>query len=317
MKVLVTGGAGFIGSNLVRHLVSARQHEIAVLDNLSVGLTEHGLPREARFLRGDFTDRETMAQALRSIDVVVHLAALSGVIDSVEDPGPSFEVNVAGSFRLLELARRLGVRKVICASTGGALLGDVAPPISESHAPAPLSPYGASKLAMEGYCSAFAGAYGLACTTLRFSNVYGPFSGHKKSVVAAFTKQALRGEPLVVYGDGTQERDYLFVGDLVRGVEAVIGRDIVGTFQLGSGRPTSLLQLIDALKVIAQRKLDVRHEPARRGEVHRTWCDVSKARHAFGFATPTTLPDGLRATWSWFAENRGAWEGLTRMVSAD
>jgi UDP-glucose 4-epimerase len=317
MKVLVTGGAGFIGSNLVRRLVSAREHEIAVLDNLSVGLAEHGLPREARFLRGDFTDRETLAQALRGIDVVVHLAALSGVIDSVEDPQPSFEVNVAGSFRLLELARRLGVRKVICASTGGALLGDVTPPISESHAPAPLSPYGASKLAMEGYCSAFAGAYGLACATLRFSNVYGPFSGHKKSVVAAFIKQALRGEPLVVYGDGTQERDYLFVGDLVRGVEAVIGRDTVGTFQLGSGRPTSLLQLIDALKDIAQRKLDVRHEPARRGEVHRTWCDVSKARQAFGFATPTTLPDGLRATWSWFADNRNAWEGLTRMVSAD
>jgi UDP-glucose 4-epimerase len=317
MKVLVTGGAGFIGSNLVRHLVSAQQHEIAVLDNLSVGLTEHGLPREARFLHGDFTDRETLAQALRGVDVVVHLAALSGVIDSIEDPGPSFKVNVAGSFRLLELARRLGVRKVICASTGGALLGDVAPPISESHAPTPLSPYGASKLAMEGYCSAFAGAYGLACATLRFSNVYGPFSAHKKSVVAAFIKQALRGEPLVVYGDATQERDYLYVGDLVRGVEAVIAGDIVGTYQLGSGRPTSLLQLIEALNAIATRAIEVRREPARRGEVHRTWCDVSKAHKAFGFATPTALPDGLRATWNWFADNCSSWEGLTRMVSAD
>jgi UDP-glucose 4-epimerase len=136
-------------------------------------------------------------------------------------------------------------------------------------------------------------------------------------VVAAFIKQALRGEPLVVYGDGTQERDYLFVGDLVRGVEAVIGGDIVGTFQLGSGRPTSLHQLIEALNVIAQRDLDVRREPVRRGEVHRTWCDVSKARQAFGFATPTALPDGLRATWDWFADNRSSWEGLTRMVSAD
>jgi UDP-glucose 4-epimerase len=317
MKVLVTGGAGFIGSNLVRHLVSARQHEIAVLDNLSVGLTEHTLPHEARFLRGDFTDRDTMAQALRGIDVVVHLAALSGVIDSVEDPQPSFEVNVAGSFRMLDLARRLGVRKVICASTGGALLGDVAPPISESHAPSPLSPYGASKLAMEGYCSAFAGSYGLACATVRFSNVYGPFSGHKKSVVAAFIKQALHGKPLMVYGDGTQERDYLFVGDLVRGVEAVIAGEIVGTYQLGSGQPTSLLALIEALNVIAGRDLEVHREPARRGEVHRTWCDVSKARQAFGFATPTALPDGLRATWNWFADNRSSWEGLTHMVSAD
>jgi UDP-glucose 4-epimerase len=317
MRVLVTGGAGFIGSNLVHHLVSERKHDIAVLDNLSVGLTEPGLPPEARFLYGDFTDPATLTKALRGVDVVVHLAALSGVMDSVEDPAPSFEVNVAGSFRLLELARQAGVRKVICASTGGALLGDAAPPISESHAPSPLSPYGASKLAMEGYCSAYAGAYGLACATLRFSNIYGPGSAHKKSVVAAFVKHVLRGEPLLIYGDGTQERDYLFVGDLVRGISSAIAQDIAGTYQLGSGGPTSLLALIDALGNIAGRRLPIRHEPARRGEVHRTWCDVSKARGAFGFTTPTKLPDGLRATWDWFAANRNAWENLTHTVSAD
>ena len=165
-----------------------------------------------------------MTECLRGVDTVVHLAALSGVIDSVEDPRPSFEVNVAGSFQLLELARAANVRRIINASTGGALLGEVAPPISEEMAPCPLSPYGASKLAVEGYCSAFAGAYGLSCVTLRFSNIYGPRSAHKKSVVAAFIKSIIREEPLVVYGDGTQQRDYLYVGDLVRGIEAALKR---------------------------------------------------------------------------------------------
>ena len=133
-----------------------------------------------RFNHGDFTDKATVTECLCGINAVVHLAALSGVIDSIEDPRSSFEINVAGSFQLFELARKTKVSKLVNASTGGALLGEVTPPISESMAPSPLSPYGASKLAVEGYCSAFAGAYGFPCVTLRFSNIYGPRSAHKK-----------------------------------------------------------------------------------------------------------------------------------------
>ena len=195
-----------------------------MLDNLSAGQLELDLPKDVEVVSGDYTDEETLAACLRGVDAVVHLAALSGVIDLVEDPRPSFDINVKGSFQLLELARRAKVKKLINASTGGALLGEVKPPISEDMAPSPLSPYGASKLAVEGYCSAFAGAYGFPCATLRFSNIYGPRSGHKKSVVAAFIKNILRREPLVVYGDGTQQRDYLYVGDLVVGIEAALKR---------------------------------------------------------------------------------------------
>ncbi len=317
MRVLVTGGAGFIGANLVHQLGTAQGYRVRVLDDLSVGQPTPDLPSSADFRRADFTNREAVAPCLADIDAVVHLAALSGVIDSIADPRPSFAVNVMGTFQLLELARSAGVRRFVNASTGGALLGDVPPPIDESMAPSPLSPYGASKLAVEGYCSAFSGAYGLPCLTLRFSNVYGPRSGHKKSAVATFIKRALLGEPLTIYGDGSQRRDYLYVGDLARAIAAALDGNAVGVYQLGSGRPTSLEQLIASLEAVAGCRLPVRFEAARRGEVHSTWCAVDKARRELGFTAPTTLAEGLAATWQWFAENRQRWVGRTTQSSSD
>lgn len=317
MRVLVTGGAGFIGTNLVHHLASAGGYRLHVLDNLSAGQEAPDLPSSVEFRRADFTDREAMATSLAKVDAVVHLAALSGVIDSIADPRPSFAVNVMGTFQLLELARNAGVRRIVNASTGGALLGEVIPPIDESMAPSPLSPYGASKLAVEGYCSAFSGAYGLSCVTLRFSNIYGPRSGHKKSAVAAFIKQALLGEKLTVYGDGSQQRDYLYVGDLARGIQAALDGNVAGVYQLGSGRPTSLTELIASLETVAGYRLPVRFEAARRGEVHSTWCEVAKARHELGFAAPTMLASGLAQTWRWFAEHRQRWVGRITRSSSD
>jgi UDP-glucose 4-epimerase len=317
MKVLVTGGAGFIGANLVRYLAATEPYRLRVLDDLSAGQGDPDLPDAVEFRRADFTDRESMVANLAGMDAVVHLAALSGVIDSIIDPRPSFAVNVVGTFQLLELAREAGVRRIVCASTGGALLGEVAPPIDESMAPSPLSPYGASKLATEGYCSAFSGAFGLSCITLRFSNVYGPRSAHKKSVVAAFVKQALLGEPLTVYGDGSQRRDYLYVGDLVHGIEAALDSEAIGVYQLGSGRPTSLGELLAALETVAGRPLPVRFEARRRGEVHSTWCEIGKARRELGFAAETPLAEGLAETWRWFVEARRSWVGRTARSASD
>jgi UDP-glucose 4-epimerase len=316
MKILVTGGAGFIGSNLVPHLAELG-HDVLVLDDLSSGRrAPDGRPR-VRFRRGDFLDRQTLNDCLDGSDAVVHLAAASGVMDSVADPAACFATNVEGTFRLLELARRCGIKQFVNASTGGAILGEATPPISEAMAAMPLSPYGASKLATEGFCSAYLGSYGLRCVSLRFSNIYGPHSAHKKSVVAAFIKRVLSGEPLVVYGDGTQQRDYLYVGDLVRGIAAAIDRDAVGTFQLGSGRPTALLALIRALESICGRKLDIRYEPRRDAEIHSTWCDISKARTGFSYAAPTRLSDGLRQTWEWFAANGATAIHQTALTAAD
>jgi UDP-glucose 4-epimerase len=307
VRILVTGGAGFIGTNLVNRLVVSQLGDIVVVDNLSVGQVASGVSSQAEFVLGDFRDRALMSRTLRGVEVVVHLAALSGVIDSVIDPRPSFETNIAGSFQLLELACHAGVKRFIFASTGGAVLGDVTPPISETMAPSPLSPYGATKLAMEGYCSAFSASYSLPCAVLRFSNIYGPHSGHKKSVIAAFIKSVIREEPIVVYGDGTQQRDYLYVGDLVAGIETAIGRNFTGTFQLGSGRPTSLRGLIAALESIAGKLPEVRFEAARRGEVHSTWCDIRKAVTDFGFSAPTEVNEGVQLTWRWFRDNVNRW----------
>ncbi len=303
MNILVTGGAGFIGSNLVKFLSESGTHQVTIVDNLSSGTQPLSLP-SVTFVEGDFTDRTIMLPLLIKTDVIVHLAALSGVIDSVNDPRPSFIVNVKGTFQLLCMAKESGVRRFVNASTGGAILGDVNPPISESMAPSPLSPYGASKLAVEGYCSAFTGSYGLPCITLRFSNIYGPISAHKKSVVAAFMKNFLRKEPLVVYGDGTQQRDYLYVGDLVRGIETAIKTEAVGVYQLGSGKPATLLELIEVLRKEVSGNLSVHFEGARRGEVLKTWCNISKASQDLAFLPTTSLEKGIRDTLSWFIANK-------------
>jgi UDP-glucose 4-epimerase len=316
MKILVTGGAGFIGSNLVPHLAGAG-HDVVVLDNLSVGREAPFFPSAVKFRHGDFLHGPTLAECLAGVDVVVHLAAMSGVMDSIADPARCFADNAEGTFRLLEAARRAEIKHFVNASTGGAILGEVVPPISEAMAPAPLSPYGASKLATEGFCSAYSASYGLPCVSLRFSNIYGPNSAHKKSVVAAYIKRVLDDQPLVIYGDGTQRRDYLFVGDLVRGIAAAIGRRVNGTFQLGSGRPASLLELIQALGAVAGRKLAIEREAARKGEVHSTWCDITKAREAFAYSAPTALAGGLRATWDWFAQHQGTWRRQKILTAAD
>lgn len=317
MKVLITGGAGFIGTNLCHHLLAAGGYGITVLDNLSAGRREHRLPTAIDVVIGDYTDKHVLERCLRDVDAVIHLAALSGVMDSVQDPWPSFRINVEGSFQLLALARKAKVDQLINASTGGALLGDVKPPISEEMAPAPMSPYGASKLAVEGYCSAFAEAYGFPCVTLRFSNIYGPHSEHKKSVIAAFIKNILREQPLVVYGDGSQQRDYLYVGDLVSGIELALKRHLHGAYQLGYGKPTTLKTLIAILRNVSGCDFEVRHEPRRDGEVHSTWCNIGKARREIGYNAPTDLESGVRATWKWYVENREIWSRQLVLSASD
>jgi UDP-glucose 4-epimerase len=303
-RLLVTGGAGFIGANLIDDLVRAGGYEIRVVDNESTSRLERIPAHGVNAIRADIRDLEVVGRALDGVDTVVHLAADTRVMDSIADPAKNFDVNVAGSFHLLRLARDAGVKCFVNASTGGAILGDAPSPVHEEMPARPLSPYGASKLAVEGYCSAFAGAYGMKSASLRFSNVYGPRSFHKGSVVAHYFKLLLKGDELVVFGDGSQVRDFLFVGDLVRGIRAAIQSGVSGVFQLGSGRPTSVNELIEAIDrtVAGEAEVRVRYAPSRRGEVHTTWCDISKARTTFGFEPATSLEDGLRTTWTWFRD---------------
>ena len=301
-RVLITGGAGFIGSNLVAHLAAAGSYEIVVLDDESLGslerLREHGV----RAIKADILDDAALDRALEGVEIVVHLAADTRVVESIENPEKNFHVNVLGTFRLLQKARAAGVERFVNASTGGAILGEVTPPIDETMAANPASPYGASKLAAEGYCSAFHQAYGLSTISLRFSNIYGLRSWHKGSVVAGFFKRILNNEELVIFGDGSQVRDYLFAGDLVMGIERAMQSTVAGPVQLASGCPTSLTELVDLMLGIVGSDYDIRirHEPFRAGEVRATWCDISRARDVLNFEPRTSLEDGLRRTWNWF-----------------
>jgi len=300
-RLLITGGAGFIGANLVAELSARGGYAITVLDDLSAGCRERLATHDVRLHVADLRDRAALATALAGQDAVVHLAARTSVIDSVADPEADFDVNVRGSLVLLEAARAAGVHRIVAASSGGTVVGADQPPAHEGQVPRPRSPYGAGKLAMEGYLAAYAGSYGMTTCALRFANVYGPLSERKGSVVAAFFRRLLRGEELVVHGDGTQVRDYIYVGDVVAGIRQALESRASGVYQLGTGRPTTLNELLAVMAAtVGQRKLPVRHAPARAGEVHATWCDIRRARAAFGFAPATGLREGLGRTWTWF-----------------
>lgn len=302
MKLLITGGAGFVGTNLVAHLRQTSDDEITVFDNESLGRREHVAPFGVRFIRGDILDREALSKASKGQDVVIHLAADTRVMDSIADPTHNFRTNAIGTFNVLTVARDCGISRVLGASTGGAILGEAKPPVNEEMVARPLSPYGASKLSGEGYMNAFAASYGMHNASLRFSNIYGPRSYHKGSVVAHFFRSILARKPLIVYGDGTQIRDYLFVADLAEGIRQALAATVQGIFQLGSNRPTSLNELIEMIRRVTGQQIEIQHDNFRSGEIHTTWCDVTKSKAAFGFAPNTSLEAGLRATWQWFCE---------------
>ena len=307
-RLLVTGGCGFVGANLVRRVTRlGLARAIRVVDDESLGSRDAIAPYDVELVTGDIRDADLMRRALRDVGAVVHLAADTRVIDSVADPAHNFDVNVVGTFRLLTLMRETGVPRLVNASTGGAILGEAPPPVHEGMAPRPASPYGAAKASAEAYCSAFAESYGLDAVSLRFSNVYGPLSFHKGSVVATFMRRILAGEPLIVYGDGSQTRDYVFVEDLCDGIVAALESGASGTFQLGSGSGTTLTQLIEHIAQVVgpEHQPRVRHEPFRAGEIRHTWADVTKARNGLGWTPRTSLPDGLARTWAWFREQPG------------
>lgn len=289
-RVLVTGGCGFIGRNLIAALLADDpDRSITVLDNESVCTRESLDDFDGRTICGDISDPSCLRSALMGVDEVIHLAAATSVVGSIARPEASFQTNVEGTFRLLDQCRRLGVRRVLFASTAGASRRE-----DEAQ---PVTPYGASKLAGEAYCAAYGASYGLACASLRFSNIYGPGSAHKTTALATFLKQIRAGREIVVYGDGTQSRDFLFVTDLCTGILQALRSPLTGVFNLASGHSTTINALVQtAIEVARADCVPVSYRPAR-GEVHSVSCDISKARAAFGFKPVTRLADGVEQTW--------------------
>jgi UDP-glucose 4-epimerase len=296
----VTGGCGFIGANLVPMLLQ-RGVEVRVYDNLSNGGPDR-VPG-AEVVEGDVRDADALAAAAAGVDAVIHLAAAGNVPESVTDPLTNFEINGLGTLLALQAAARAGAGRFVFASTGGALIGNAPPPVDETSVPRPISPYGASKLCGEGYCHAFAGSQGLRTVSLRFANVYGPRSERKKGAITAFIQRALRGEPLVIYGDGRATRDFIYVDDLCQGI--VLGLehpDARGVFHLASERETAIAELAGLVVEATGADVPVDHLPPRPGEVERNFASCELARRTLGFAPGVDLEDGLARTVAWFRD---------------
>jgi UDP-glucose 4-epimerase len=306
-RFLITGGCGFVGANLVRRIKDrySKSVDLIVVDNETAGTPADLPPGVVTYRRADVRDYAALAEVASRCDTIIHLAAHSGVIDSIEDPNLNFEVNARGTLNVLLAARDAGVRRVVLASTGGAILGETDPPVHEEMLPRPLSPYGASKLAAEAYATAFGHCYGLQVTALRFANVYGPYSRHKGSAVAGFFRRILARRPITVYGDGSQVRDFVFVEDVCDGILQALDSNVSGVFQLGTGQPTSICTLLQEMRRVvgSDWPVEVVHEPRRPGEIVATYCDVSKARRSFGYRPEVTLATGLPRTWRWFLDD--------------
>ena len=293
---MVTGGAGFIGSNLVDALV-ARGDDVVVVDDLSFGKREFLNPA-AEFVERDIRD----GVELDGVETVFHLAAQTDVQTSVREPATDASANVIGTIMVAEAARRAGAR-IVFTSTGGAIYGECDGPAPEGSSRRPLSPYGIAKLCAEEYLAGWNRIHGSSHVVCRLANVYGPRqdSSLEGGVVAIFLERLARGEETIVFGDGLQTRDFVFVGDVVAALLAAAGHD-GGVFNVGTGEETTVLGLHRACAEVAGREAEPRLEPARLGDVRRSVLDVSLAAAELGFRAQTGLAEGLARTWAWTVE---------------
>lgn len=301
-RCLVTGGAGFIGSNIVG-LLMARGHDVTVLDNLSSGYRHSVLQSpKVRFVHGDIRDDAALDETVAGADTIFHLAASVGNARSIANPVEDAEVNVLGTVRVLEAARRHGVRKLVYSSSAG-IFGELKTlPIAESHPVEPDTPYGASKLAAEKLCLAYGKLYPIECVCLRYFNVYGIHQRYDAygNVIPIFVHLALRGEALTIHGDGEQTRDFVDVRDVAEAnYRAAQQRGARGAFNIASGSRVTINHLVQLIQQSLGAELHVTHGPPRAGDVRHSLASIDAARAAFGFEPRVELESGLRAYVAW------------------
>lgn len=304
MRILVTGGAGFIGSN-VADAYAALGHELLVLDDLSSGKKEN-VPRSARFVLCD-VGSETAVEAIRTFrpEVVNHHAAQINVRRSVADPAFDARVNILATLRLLEACREAGVRKFLFASSGGAGYGEQETPFAaETHPLRPVSPYGVAKMAVEMYLHYYHVQHGLDYTALRYSNVYGPRQDPhgEAGVVAIFSERLLRGQAAIINGDGEQTRDYVYVGDVVRANTAALARGGGRSINIGTGIETSVNTIFRILRSLSGNRQEEIHGPAMPGEQRRSCLENGLALEELGWYPETLLEEGLSRTLEFFRQ---------------
>lgn len=302
MRALVTGGAGFIGSNIVGELVHGGHH-VTVLDSLVSGYRQNLDPYPTvTFVEGDVRDEAIVAEVMKRTEVVFHLAASVGNKRSIEHPIDDAEINVIGTLRILEAARRAGVRKLVVSSSAG-IFGELKTlPIREDHPVEPDSPYGCTKLCEEKLCLAYHKLYELEVVCLRYFNVYGPnqrFDAYG-NVIPIFVFQMLRGEALTIFGDGEQSRDFVNVRDVVQAnLKAAQAQGVSGAFNAGSGTRITINELVGLVKKVSGLEPEVRHGPPRPGDVRHSLADIEAARSRLGFKPSVKMEEGLQEYVGW------------------
>lgn len=305
MKYIITGGAGFIGSNLARAL--SQDHEVTIIDNLSTGRMENIQDliekKEVTFVQGDITDAPPLQNLFQDADGIFHQAALPSVQRSVKNPMATHEANVTGTLNVLLAARDAGVRKVVMASSSSVYGNTPTLPKHEGMIPGPLSPYAVSKIADEYYASVFSDLYGLQTVCLRYFNVFGPHqdpNSQYAAVIPNFVKQILNDQPPVIYGDGKQTRDFTYIKNVVQANIRAMESEAQGIFNIACGERIDLLTLARTIMAIVGKDLEPVHEASRPGDVRDSLANISRAQAAFGYAPEYDLRTGLMETIEWF-----------------
>lgn len=311
MKILVTGGAGFIGSHLVDLLLS-QNHQVVVLDNLGTGKMSN-LPAahgSLKIIVGDICSAETVGSAVVGCDAIVHLAAVASVQASVDDPGGTHQVNLVGTINLLEAAKQQKINRFVFASSAAVYGNTSELPVTENTPLAPLTPYAADKLASEYYIDFYRRQYGLNPLLFRFFNIFGPrqdpaspYSG----VISIFLQRAMDQRPMTVFGDGEQTRDFVFVADLVRLLEQAVStsRNIAGPMNVGNGHQTSLNQLLAAIQEISEKPLQISYCASRPGDIRHSCADNRRIKEQMDYRSEFTVAEGLKHTWEWMRKGSG------------
>jgi len=317
--ILITGGAGFIGANLVRYLLEQGGYRITVFDNLITGSKEnlHQAVADASskkgpdpvFVEGDILDADQIGEAMRGQDRVIHLAAETQVRESIRNPRPHLEINAQGTLNVLEAARLNSVRGVLFASSNAAA-GRLEPPIHEEMVPCPMSPYGAVKLYGEALCTAYYHSFGLPTAIFRFANVYGPYSLHKTSVVNSFFGRIYEGQLLEIFGDGLQTRDFIHARDVAQGLEKVLRQSpdnnaVWGQiFQIATGIETTIRALAESILRLSGNSSSLVFRPPITGEIRRNVSDIAKARRILNFEPRMILDEQLPPLWQGYRSLR-------------
>ena len=323
MNILITGGLGFIGSNFVELLLSKKSiKKILIVDNFSKSSTKYldtitkykiftsaqsykSCSSKVQIIKADINNKEFAFKITKHIDYIIHLAAESGVDVSINKPYESFQTNVIGAYNYIEASRRNNIKRFIFASSG-AVFGNTQPPLKETNPRIPISPYGSSKLTIETFCETYSNVFGLNTTILRFSNAYGPYSLHKQSIVSEFINNILNKKPIVVNGDGSITRDYIYVSDICNAIYKSI-KDTSGakTYHVGTGKETSIKELIRIFKKeCINHNISIKFGSNRVGDMRKNYTSITKIKKHLKWSPKMPLQKGFSQTFKWFLSQK-------------